>query len=144
MSRLFDDGSSEYLGIDQTALAGRPVAMVCRFNTNDAAATQSLMILCDKDSLPNYRRLYIHGDNDIVAYEYGQTSASGATEATGFAVDTWHHACAIYATSTDRRMILNGSLKATDNTEVGVVDSLDRMTLGAYRIGAVNVNYLSG
>ncbi len=144
MARLFDDASTEYLEIDQSVITGRPTALVCFFRTDDAAATQSLMIVTDKDVALNYFRLYIHGDNNILAFSRSASSAAGAQENTAFSINTWYHACGIFASATDRRVIRSGNLKATNAVNLGAINSLDRMTLAGYRVAGLNTNYLSG
>jgi len=144
MARLFDDAQNEYSEIDQAVLSGRPLAMVCWFNTDDDTSTQSLMIITDKSAAFDYLRLYIHGNNDITAYDRSATASDGAKELTGFAVNTWHHACGIFVSATDRRVILNGTLKATNATNVGAINNLDRTSLGRYSVIGSETNYLSG
>jgi len=68
MARLFDDGSSEYLGVGSAAVSGEPFSMACWFYSDSTTATQALMSVADGD----------------VAYQYFSLRAEGAVDGNQF------------------------------------------------------------
>lgn len=140
MSRLFDDAQNEYLTHAVAVKNATPFAMVCWFNSNDATIQQSLMAIGDADNNANYFVMFLRG-NVAGDYLYADLAAQGsgtaAVTTTGYSTGTWHHACAIYASSTDRRALIDGGSKGTDavnktptagnldTTSIGVLDRLN-------------------
>lgn len=138
MSRLFDDAQNEYLGIAQ-ALAAPPFAIVCRFNTDDDTGAAYAVGISDTGSNDNYHGLCIHQtSNTIYAQSEGGASWGAAITSTTWSLNTWHHACAIFASSTDRRALLDGGGKGTNATAVTPA-GLDTTTIGILKRLAVGM-----
>lgn len=143
MARLFDDASSEYLNIDQAVLSGTPLAMTCFFNTNDLTIHQSLMFLGDKNVEDHYFEVQLNEVSDRVL---ARTKDGGTTQfaitSTSYSANTWHHACAIFASPIDRRIFIDGGSKGT-NTTSATPANLNRISIG--RLGRLSPTlYLSG
>lgn len=142
MARLFDDAQSEYLQIDQAVLAGTPLAMVCWFRTNDMEVSQELIGLYDKDSDDHMHRLYLSNDVDKLAVG-SKDGVYNSTKATAvYVVNTWHHACGIWVSATDRRVLMDGGSKNTSAVEISPV-GLDRTSIGRAGV-ATPIAYMSG
>ena len=47
MARLFDDAAPQYISASSAVLSGVPITMACWFNSDDAAAVQTLISLTD-------------------------------------------------------------------------------------------------
>lgn len=144
MAHLFDDASTEYLQIEQE-IATLPFAFVCKFNTNDLAAYQTLFSSVDKDVDNNYHRILLLGSGDAAANKISVESNNPlgrAITTTTFSANTWHHICGIWVSTTDRRALLDGAgriVDATSSTPAG----LDRTCIGV--LGRLSiVQYMSG
>lgn len=143
MARLFDDGATEYLEIEQAALAGAPLAITCLFNTNDMDNSQALVFILDKDVDNHWLGLFITANNDrLNADSQSEIGGVRATTTSSYLVNTWHHGCGIWATVTDRRAFLDGGSKGTDVNSITPAN-LDRTSIG--RLGrATPAVYMSG
>jgi hypothetical protein len=132
MARLFDDASSEYLKWDGTPpVSGEPFAMGCLFRSDDAAANQTLMWIGDKDvSDQGYgvRANGASGGDPVGAYSYAGSFVSANTTS-GFSANVWHHALGVWATSSDRRAMIDGGNKGTESTSMSP-SGWDRLAIG--------------
>ncbi len=133
MARLFDDGSSEYLNINQ-AVVNVPLAMVAWFNSNDLTIEQTIIGVSDASVQAHYNRMILSGSlgGDPIRAQTCEVPGAGckvATTSTGCSVDTWHHGCALFVSATDRRILLDGAGKAT-NADSRTATNLDRTTIG--------------
>ena len=129
MSRSFDDASSQYLFDTTAPITVEPITMACWFYADDDAATGALMSLGDFDG-QNVWLLLAHSNDNIYARQYtgGVLAAAGVGS---FSIDTWHHACAVYAATDDRKVYLDGGAPGT-NTAVGSPSGIDTVTVGSY------------
>lgn len=148
MARLFDDGSSDYLQVEQPAVTAYPFAMVCWFRSNDADAGQALIWIGDKDHAETFTALQARGDqagDKIWAYShrYGEADDEWAVSASGYTVDTWHHAAGIWLSTTERHAYIDGGNKGSDTDEVGAMVNHNRTAIGACRDSTPGA-YMSG
>lgn len=145
MSRLFDDAQSEYLKIDQVVLASMPCAYVCWFNADAFVLNHVLMIQCDKDANVDTQIMYINKTNgtfQLRAYQESGVSGGSALSSLALSTSTWHHACAIFASATDRRILTDGANKGTNSTNIAPAN-LDRTAIGYWATSSPNY-YMSG
>jgi hypothetical protein len=144
MSRLFDDGSNEYLEIDSSPVASEPFTLACWFYSDNIADRQSLICLADKDVADNYHSLRANGTgagDPISALSYDGDSERASTS-TGYSANTWHHACGVWAADNDRRAYIDGGSKGTNSNNQNV-SGIDRISIG--RNGdSTPANYMSG
>ena len=146
MARLFDDAQSEYLQIEQAVLSVVPLVLYARFNSDQEASGNFILQICDKDD--EYKKFDIvhrHAafGNTVIARVFNALDSWGYAETTsGFTVNTWHDACGIFVSSTDRRVFIDGGSKGTDTTDVTPTD-LDRTCIGAERDSTPG-GYMSG
>lgn len=143
MARLFDDASSEYLKIDQTALAGYPFAAAGFFNSDDTAINRTLLWIGDKDETDQSHALVagLSTYQKVRAMSYDGAFAD-ARSTTSWSINTWHHACGIWAAATDRRAFIDGGSKGTNSTSISPA-GFDRMMIGLWQ-GAGTSEYMSG
>lgn len=115
MARLFDDGSSEYLEVNQAVRTAAPFAMVCKFNTNDMDTHQCLMFLGKAGVDDNCFYLVLNTIADKIQVT---SRTSGGTTSfqslTTYSVDTWHHACGLWVAPDDRRILLDAAGRNTN------------------------------
>ncbi len=135
MARFFTVGSSEYLELDSAPVIAAPFTMSCFFNSDDITITQILLSVVDKDVDDNFWGLaasgVLGGDPITMNTSTGAGNVSAATSA-GFSANTWHHACGVEASATDRRVFIDGGSKGTNATSRSPANA-DRVSIG--RIG---------
>ncbi len=142
MSRLFNDAGSEYLNRGDTlGISGYPFTMACWFNV-DVAINQTLMCFGDTNA-GNLNRLALRdpADTDVICHTI--SSAFSATSAS-YSVDTWHHACAVFAGEQDRSVYLDGGSKGTNVDDDASFGTPDNFTIGARKYNSAVSTYLSG
>lgn len=130
MARLFDNGSSEYIEIDQAVVSAEPYTISCWFNTDDLANDQYIVNISDKDAVDNQSGLfaYVSQANDpLAAVSYDAGGANVALQI-GITANTWHHGAGVWAANNDRAVFLNGN-KGTDNNARNVANQ-DRTSIG--------------
>ena len=104
MARLFDDGSNEYLQVENAVVLGEPFSMAAWFFCDDAANNGTIIAIQDKD-VPDQRFIMrVQGDQggDPIGLLSQAGGLSNATTTTGYSVNTWHHALSVIAASDDR------------------------------------------
>ena len=143
MARLFDDASSEYLQIEQAVVSGAPfaVSVWARRDANVECIPFSLM---DKDIgvVGFVIQFLISGDSNQVRAFANDGGYGIATTSTGTTDNVWQHICALFVSSTDRRVLLNAGGKGTNATS-RTPANMDRTAIG-YWAAASPTNYFSG
>jgi hypothetical protein len=142
MARSFVRASSEYLAIGTPVLAAFPITFACWFNV-DNTLDQSLISIGDIDTAEDYLELRLRdpADTDVLAIHRNASTLYAKTTAS-YTVDTWHHGCAVFAATNDRRVYLNGGNKGTNATDQTFPDNVDTTTIGR-RAGTTTI-YVSG
>lgn len=131
MSRSFD-GATQYLTTASIPVAVAPLSMACWFNTSDDANEQTLMEIGDTGGTADAFSLAINGSvaGDPVQAQTRRSSTSTASSTSGYSLNTWHHACAVFNSVTDRRAFIDGGSKGTESTSKAPVN-LDVVRVGA-------------
>jgi len=145
MSRLFDDASNEYLYVNQSSFATYPFA-ICTVFRMDADVTASLIDIADKDVNTSYHRILAMdsgGGSFLRASSNAPATGGGASaiSTSGWTIDTWHHAGAIFAAANDRRIFIDGGSKGT-NATAKTPTNLERTWIGELAAlgGAANMS----
>lgn len=152
MSRLFDDGDSEYLEVDSAPIsAGFPLTLACWFYSDDLTIEQMLIQICEKGATNNYVRINLAGQvgGDPIYAASRNTGWTGANTSSGYSANTWHHACGVFSASNARAAFIDGGSKGTDNgnqspdaqdrTSIGVAGDSSRDSYMSGRIAEVGV-----
>ena len=140
MSRLFDDASSEYLRSTSTPLTAAPLTFACWFYADATVGAQAVCI--NSSGANRYFAIDIWSDSYISATTR-QSSATFATATTTYSTNTWHHACAVFAASNDRRIYQDGGNKGTDTGNQSP-SSIDGITLGSNFVSGNPAAHFSG
>lgn len=142
MARTFTAASSQSLDRD-VALFSAPMSLGCWFNSDDAAAGQALISLSTAAANTNSLILYARGDvaGDPVQLNINDGAGDTVNSTTGYSVNTWHHACGVIASATDRRVFIDGGSKAT--TTVSRSPTVDRFSVGRFG-GLASGSFMSG
>ena len=147
MARLFDDAASEYLeNTTGTPVSGVPLTMAAWFYCDDVVTwtSRTLIAIQDKDSGDDWIRLYIRaGDaNEARAGARSSLGHDHAAATTTYSGNAWHHAGAVFTTTTSRAAYLDGRAKGTNATAITPL-ALDSVSVG--RIGDSSPGeYMSG
>ncbi|MCK4625012.1 MAG: LamG domain-containing protein [Phycisphaerae bacterium] len=130
---LFDDAQSEYLQYAGALITAHPLTMACWFKTDNDVDNQILMSITDANVWRYWYLLAREGvsGNLINATTGGTVGTKTASSSLAFTANTWHHACAVFASSTDRRSFLDGGNKGTNAQDSGNPDGLDKTSIGA-------------
>lgn len=132
MSRVFD-GATTYASFGSSIpVSAAPLSMACWFNTTDDTTEQVLLTIGDTGGTADEFALAINGSvaGDPVQAQARRTSTSSAASTTGYSLNTWHHACAVFNSTTDRRAFIDGGSKGTEGTSRAPT-SLDTVRVGA-------------
>lgn len=139
MALTFTRASSKYLRIASAAVTSAPLTMACWFYPVDFTNFQILMSINNSGaSFNNFRFDYAGntGGNPVAAVAWDGTGASGGTSTAGAGgVSAWHHAVAVYASSTSRTAYFNGGNSGTD-TNSRTPSGLNDTEIGSYRFGS--------
>lgn len=128
--REFLSSSTEF-GAKATSITTYPVTVSCWFFPYSTNANQVLAFFGDSGATQRRFLLYYTTGRvltvDSIADGGGAFSASTTTTA---ATNAWHHALAIWDSSTSRRVYLNGS-GASTNTSAATTTGLSTFAIGA-------------
>jgi hypothetical protein len=131
MSREFVAASSQFLQHAAGIATAVPVSMACWFRVTGVAAAQTLMSLQNSAAIQNRDCFYlgVATDSTVNARESSAAGSGVASTSTTVSLDTWSHACGVFATDADRRVYLNGGGKGT-NTTSRTPASINRTSIG--------------
>ncbi|KKN66027.1 hypothetical protein LCGC14_0475050 [marine sediment metagenome] len=114
MARLFDSASSENLLVEPAIFTGEEWAVGCWFNILDEADFGGLFSLADKTTTDEAYTLYSSKSTNSVKFGIKSVAGDGVMDTTaGPSNNTWHHTIAIVASTTDKRIFLDGGNKGT-------------------------------
>lgn len=125
---LFDDGATEYLQLGSAPITAAPLTMTSWFNSDDDTIQQALMWIGDVDSTVNWFSLEIMGSvggNPVRARARAGAITGDADTTSGYSANTWHHAAAVFISSTSRASFIDGGSKGTDVTDATPANSND-------------------
>lgn len=131
-SALEFDGTDDYIEQDLQLTADYPFAISGWINTT-ANNNQDMVIfsLADKDSSNAYYGILIDKDGYV-----GIWARNPAVRRVFGDVDVrdgdWHFVMGVFASSTDRRIYLDGQIQATDTEEVTFTPDVDRWSIGRW------------
>jgi hypothetical protein len=135
MARSFN-GSSQQFYAASAAATGPPLAMSCWFNADPTISQDGTLVsLTEPD--PGGQRFELQvqrSSSKIRAVSRDSVGFGIATSATTFSTGAWQHAFAVWYTSADRRVWLNGGGQGTNATS-SVPSGIAQTCLGASRIG---------
>lgn len=129
MARLFDYASSEYLEIDQVVFSSLPFAVSLMYKqTPSGPDYPTLFSIGDVGSDDDWIRI-VGWPTQVVYAQVAHTATGQAITSTSFTEGVWSHICALFVTTTDRRILLDAGGKGTSNANVSPA-GLDRTAIG--------------
>jgi hypothetical protein len=139
MARNF---ASNTLILANGPVVATPLTLACWFNSTLDSTNQGLVAISNTNT--NYFALIAGGAvaGDPLRASVNQAgSAASAESTTGYSVNTWHHACGVFSSSTSRSVYLDGGSSAT-NTDSKTPSSPSGLFIGA--IASLNGLNMSG
>ncbi len=138
------NGINEFFTRANPILGTPPIAMCCWFKSDNITTGYCLMWTGSRFVNNHNMALYAQGaiGGDPVRF---QMAAGGgwriADTTTGYSAATWHHACGIWVSATDIRVLIDGGSKGTDL-------GLAAITINTFSIGVMSrlvpAGYLAG
>lgn len=117
MARNLVATSSQYLSYAGAVLSGTPLALACWFYTSVTNQYQDLVGVFDAvDTGNDMFFIGVSNTTYLAAYAFAAGSGAGATCTAQYSASTWTHAVGIFASATDRRVLMNAGSKGTNAT----------------------------
>jgi len=133
MARSFLSASTEYLQVESTPVTAAPLTISIWFNADNVTDNNTPISIPNSGVSNDFFGIIIRGDigGDPIQFFAGDGGFDTAETANGYTANTWNHAIAIAASTTDRTCVLNGDTanKGTDTTSVTPA-GLNRITVG--------------
>ena len=140
------NGSTQYLSsLTGDLFADLPITMACWFKTSNNTLNQGLLNICDNATGGQGIRMNAQGAvaGDPIRILTVGTAATAVDTTAGFSVNTWTHACGVFASATSRTAYINGGNSAT-NTVSSTATGENRLFMGVIRAASAFSNYLNG
>lgn len=119
MARLLTFASSEYLELASALATATPISFAAWVRTDDVTKDQCAIGLAASATADQGWMLMIMGSlagDKISAVAYDSGGWRSASTSSGVSVNTWHHACAVFAAANSRAAYLDGGSKGTNTT----------------------------
>lgn len=126
------DGSDDWARLEEAVVTDYPLTLSCWFNSDSDSAAQYPMWIGDKDSSTEFLaciQLAGHQAGDYIAAVVSHGSIHRAISTKGYTAGQWHHACAVFESSSSRTIYIDGGNEGTNTTSVIPVGA-DRTALG--------------
>jgi hypothetical protein len=125
-ARSFDGTDDKLVRSDATVLITTvpftAFTMCIWFNaSSDTVQGDALARGSSSDDGPNFRIIIqgdVGGDPIRASHKNNGGTQAQATSSTGFTINTWHHACAVFATAASRTIYLDGGGAVTNTTDL--------------------------
>jgi len=146
MARGFDDGSSQYLYSANAVISAYPFTMAAWCYSDDNANLQTVLSVGDTATTNNYWRIVMAGNYANDPFHLwavnGGAPVIASTSPSGYSINTWHHIIGVGASSTDRRIYIDGGSEGQETTNI-TPTGIDEVAIGS-TAKAAHGNYMSG
>jgi len=144
MARAFVRASSQFIGHSAGLVSADPITLACWGRSDDSTNGQDAVQIGDSTTGRGWRLNFggaTAGDPiRAIATDNTGTNAIAVTS-TGYSVNTWHHACAVFTSTSSRDAYIDGGSVGNNATALGTMMSPNRTDIGR----AVNASsYFSG
>ena len=134
MARLFDDATPDFLEADIATFTAAPFTISAWFRSDDLSDTLvKVLYFCgDKDVEDEHWDVGMEEaakSNTIQLRAKTASSSSQASTTTSPSINTWHHACTVAASATDRAAFIDGGSKGISVTN-RIPAGADRTSIG--------------
>jgi hypothetical protein len=128
-----------------TPITAVPITVSCWFFANNNTVNMALVVL-ENDSGTHRFDLQALGATTGDPIQSGTAaggSSSFARSTTGFAANTWNHACGVFSTINSRTAYLNAGGNATNNGSQ-IPTGISLLKIGALNLSGTNVSFFNG
>lgn len=142
MARDFD-GTTQYASVSTPVLTAYPVTMAAWFRSDVASSIRTIIAITDAATAQGGIQLLLAANlvGDPISANVNGINAAIST--TGITVGTWHHACGIWASATDRRAFIDGGSKGTNTNNATFPIGTDSTDVGA-RLQSTIIAFFNG
>ena len=126
--------TSQYLSTSASVpFSGPPFTMACWFQSDSATNGQALLRLNTASS--SHYTLFAAGDlaGDPLRFATFSGLLASCDTTTGYTTNTWHHACAVATSNSNRTVFIDGGSSASSTTSQSITPT-------SIRIGAFNLS----
>jgi hypothetical protein len=139
MASSFTGATNSYIRCASTPITAAPLTMACWFYSTNNSAAQVMMSVgesADSDRFQLAAFGNAAGKNISCYVEEGNSGDNTCQTLTGYTVNKWHHAAAVYSSSTSRSVFIDGGSKDTGNNTAYVPQGVNEIFIGARRLNA--------
>lgn len=136
MSSSFTGSNTSYIRCASTPITAAPLTMACWFYSTNNSAAQIMMSICESADSDRFHLAALGnaaGKNISCFIEANGSSDNTCQTLTGYTVNKWHHAAAVYSSSTSRSVFIDGGSKDTGNNTSYVPQGINEILIGARR-----------
>ena len=112
------NGTNQSMQTATVPVSAPPLTMACWFNSDSLTTSQTAILIRSATiSGRPYMGLFVRGHvagDPITAGISDGASFSGADSTASYSANTWHHGCAVFASTTSRTIYLDGGNSATN------------------------------
>lgn len=139
------NGTTGVYEVSSAVVTALPITLACWFNADSAAVSGSMLAVSTSGGTGRVTITAagtVAGDPVQAGTVTSGGTATSVNTTTGYTVGTWHHACAVFASSTSRTVYIDGGSSATDTTSVNAT-GMNRTNIGARYSGTLG-SYFDG
>ncbi len=140
-SALEFDGSNDYVETNERIVDDYPFTISVWLKTTDSGTDQAVVNLADSDLSNSYYGIYVRPDGRVRLMARNTQSRTIAGDVVNDG--EWYNAVAVFNSSTDRKLYLNGIINGTQSTEVTFNSDADRWSMGRWGDSSPN-RYFEG
>ena len=136
------NGSNQYLSIGSAPATTLPITMACWFNSDSTTVNQRLVGVYSGST--NYYDLGIRGadaDDPVAAVVNGAGTAEITRTTSGYSANAWHHAAAVFTSTTSRTAYIDAGSSATGTTNIALGGPPNTAQIGLF---IANIQYMDG
>lgn len=136
MSRLFDNGSEQYLQIDSTPITDYPFTLACWMYPDNVTDDNGLVFVGDLSEGNQYIMTRADGgdtNDPVIAMSYNGSDGIGTSERISYIANTWQLVVGVFSNDTSRTVYLDNNAGTEDTTDIDCPADLNRMAIGAAR-----------
>ena len=118
MARLFN-GSTEYLDRTGAVLTAEPLTLAAWFYSTSSTANQTILCLGNNaaSGFIGVRACGAIAGDPLRVHKQDTAGTNGSADSTvGYSINTWQHACGVFASTASRTAYLNGGNSANNTT----------------------------
>ena len=127
------NGSSEFFGSTSLPTTAVPLTMAGWFYSTDATVEGAILSITKSND--NNHAFILYADGATGGDPVQAVARGGAFDpvptTTGFTANTWHHACAVFASNSSRSVYIDGGSKGTE-TSTHTPSGVDRFSAGVW------------